>query len=132
MTRVTRITVPALSALVAAAFILPSLAQRPDKRPPDRVDQAKEKVALIKQGQLDLTEATKLAENHVKGNALSANCEIKPTEDWSKDKERSGGPTQTEDPPIGKRLHYDITCFAKEKVQVVQVDGLAKKVVEEK
>jgi hypothetical protein len=129
MNRVIRITVPAL---VAAAFILPSLAQRPDKAPADRVDQAKEMVALIKEGQLDLTGATKLAEIHVKGNALNVTCEIRPIEDRSNDKERSGGPSMTGDPPIGKRLLYDITCFAKEKVQVVQVDGLSKKVVEEK
>lgn len=136
MRRVTRWAVPALVALVPLAMCMPALAQRAGGSP-DNVNQAKAIVALIEQGQLNLADATKLAEQHVKGNALSATCEIKPgaampgaDKPGADKKEHPRGPSARDGQPTGQHLIYQITCFAKDKVEVVQVDGRTRKVIE--
>jgi hypothetical protein len=124
-----------LSAL-PLGLVLPVLAQRADERQhPQDVNPAKEIVKLIEQGQLNLVDATKLAEKHAGGHAIRVNCEIRAggqrPEDAQKPAQpgKPGGPSAQVDEPTGKRLIYDITVAAKERVQMVQVDGLTKKVV---
>lgn len=121
--------VGALGALVVMGIVLPVAAQRAGGRESDDVNHAKEIVALIKQGQLALTDATEIAEKHIKGNALSATCEVRSSGSSARGTEKRGHPSAAERQPAGKRLVYDITCFAKEKVHVVQVDGLSREVV---
>lgn len=130
MTRATRWAVPALVALIPLGLMFPAVAQRGGEESAPYVEQAKQTVALIEQGQLNLTDATEMAEKHVRGKALSASSIIQPAEAKTGETDRPGGPAPQEGQVSGKRLIYHITCFVKDKVKLVQVDGLAKKVIE--
>jgi hypothetical protein len=137
-----RWTLPITGALVLLVVALPGLAQRPAGRSTDAV-RAKEMAQLIEQGQLNLRDAAAMAEKHVKGIALEATCDIQPGapspgERGQPEKptaDKPGAPTGQEQPKEtkaagGKRLLYEIDCFANDRVHTVQVDALAKKVVE--
>lgn len=93
------------------------------------MNRAKQIVRLIEQGQLDLGDATTIAEKHIKGRALGVKCTIRGDEPDSNTRERSHARGADERQPQGAHLVYDITCFAKDKVQTLQVDGLTKEVV---
>lgn len=138
MNRSVRIVASTL-VLVACGIAYPALAQRAgqkaDDKKPDSHAMAKEMAQLIQQGQLNLRDATALAEQHVKGVGLEARCEthrglLQP------EGERPRGPAAQENDPRsaqqGKRLVYEITCFANDKITIVRVDGLEKKVIDAK
>jgi len=121
----------------ALAVTAPAFGQRAEDRQDNRQGSrdnadsrdAKEIITLIKQGQLDLAAATKLAEKHVNGTAIRATCAIRNAEQERGD-ERTPPGDSAQAQPTGRRLVYDITCFAEDKVQLVQVDGLTKRVIE--
>ena len=127
----------ALIALVPLAFVgWPVLAQQPCKPPLGEVNRAKEMAALIEQGQLNLRDATAIAEKHVHGVALQAACNIEGAEPAPVPKapplepERPRGPSVQKEPSDGKRLIYEISCFAKDRLELVRVDGLTKTVLD--
>jgi len=101
--------------------IVPVFAQRARERPSTDMKDAKNVVKLIHEGQLSLKDATRIAEEHVDGDALTATCTVWPT----KGEQAERGDAQ----PAGEHLIFEITCFAKDKVQTVKVDGLTKKIV---
>ncbi|RJP42494.1 MAG: hypothetical protein C4547_00170 [Phycisphaerales bacterium] len=129
---VPRWAIGALVLTVPLAMILPAVAQREggQEQPKEDVNIAREIVRLIEEGQLSLTDATQLAEKHVKGEALRANCHVEMGD--AKPAGSSLRPAPGGGQPAGKHLVYDVTCFAKEKgeVQEVKVDGLTRKVLE--
>jgi hypothetical protein len=116
------------------------------------VNHAKEMASLVAQGQLNLRDATAIAERHVKGTALEASCQIRttaaqpprgdrpkpqpeprgPSADDGQQRERQDAGGQTQGDAGVKRLVYEVCCFAADKIQVVTVDGLTKGVVEVK
>lgn len=137
----------------------PPKLEPPSKQQSGEVGRAKEMADLIKQGQLNLRDATELAEKHTKGTALEASCEIKagemkagsptpkerpmpPTPPGGGDAVQDPKPGEPPDPMErkpgemeragGKRLIYEIRCFANDKIQVAQVDGMTKKVIDVK
>ncbi|MEP0845277.1 MAG: hypothetical protein HRF50_00490 [Phycisphaerae bacterium] len=125
-----RWTAGALVAIVPLAIALPALAQRGGAQPSPDVNHAKEMVTLIEGGQLSLADATKVAEKHAKGTALSASCQILMNEGQPAAGGNPGGSSADQAGAAGKRLVYSVSCYAGERVQVVQVDGLSKKVIE--
>jgi hypothetical protein len=129
MARIARWTVPLLVALVPLGIVLPTMAQRGDAQPRE-TNHAKEMVMLIQQGQLNLADATRLAEKHAKGTALGASCELRSDAAPGREPGGAGGPSEDQAQSGAKRLIYNITCFANDKLQTVQVDGLTKKVIE--
>lgn len=130
MSRIARWTAGALVAIVPLGIALPALAQRGGAQPSADVNHAKEMVQLIEQGQLSLADATKIAEKHVKGTALSASCQMLMQEGQPGAGGKPGGPSADQAGTAGKRLVYSISCYAGENVHVVQVDGQSKKVIE--
>jgi hypothetical protein len=125
--------------LVACGVAYPALAQRAgqdaDDKKPDARAMAKEMAQLIQQGQLNLRDATALAEQHVKGVGLEATCDIQPGLLQPERDSKRGPAAQDTDQRAaqqGKRLVYEITCFANDKIMVVHVDGLGKKVIDAK
>ncbi|HMQ15853.1 MAG TPA: hypothetical protein PKC49_07760 [Phycisphaerae bacterium] len=129
MARIARWTVPLLVALVPLGIVLPTMAQRADAQPRE-TNHAKEMVMLIQQGQLNLADATRLAEKHAKGTALGASSELRSDAAPGREPGGGGGPAEDQAQSGAKRLIYNITCFANDKLQAVQVDGLTKKVIE--
>jgi hypothetical protein len=129
MTRVTRWALGTVVALVPLGIVLPSIAQRAGEPRQGSTDleQARQMAQLVEQGQLNLRDATALAEKHCKGTALEATCDFQGGPDAAPER---GGPDAA--PPkdgAGPRLVYEINCFAKDKIQAVRVDGLEKKVI---
>lgn len=115
----------ALGAAAPFALIgLPVLAEQDAKHTGDLV-RAKEMAAMIAQGQLNLRDATEIAERHVKGTALEAACSIQTIAG-----ERRSQPPSEKELPSGRRLVYEVSCFAKDRVQPIRVDGLTKRVIE--
>lgn len=129
--RIAKLAVPMIVGIVSLAIMLPVMADRNSDRETQNVDVAKRKVALIQQGQLNLMDATKLAEKHSKGTALSGGCEIQSSEPTATE-EAPGGQAADAKQAENERLIYNITCLTKdqEEVQPVLIDGLTKKVVE--
>ena len=80
---------------------------------------------LIAQGQLSLRAATEIAEKHSKGVALEVRCDLQGTPG-----ERAGNPEPQRTPSASDRLVYSVSCFAKERVETIRVDGQTKKVME--
>lgn len=133
MTRVTRWAIPALVALVPLGWGLSALAQRAGEQPAADVNRAKEMTELIEQGQLNLRDAAAVAERHVKGPALEVMCSIEAGGIEPSDQPKSGAPGEGDPEQVaGKRLVYEVCCFADEKIQAVRVDGLTRKVVDVK
>jgi hypothetical protein len=150
MTRLAkRCAVPALVGAVLFGVVgLPAIAQHADKTPAADVNRAKDMAALIEQGQLNLRNATAVAEKHVEGTALVVVCTIQPAEPQM----RPGAPQPPTDeqpgperpavaPPrhgpfaqsaqVGaRRLVYSVSCFAHDEIVTVHVDGLTKQVIE--
>lgn len=173
MTRTIRWAAPALVALGALGIALPALAQergqeRPGTTPGAQtgmqqgrvnVDQAKQIASLIEQGQLSLADATRMAERHASGIALTVNCSIEPAtatpgqprpgtggQEGAREGQQPGQPGQPgrtgqtdkpgqpgAQPAGGQRLVYTVTVFNQEdeRVQTVRVDGKDKKVMED-
>jgi hypothetical protein len=129
MTRVTRWAVPALLALIPFGVALPVLAQAAAGGGDNR---AKEIATMIEGGQLNLADATQLAERHAKGIALRADCQLVPAPQ-APAAGANRGASADQAQPAENRLVYTITCFVKdqEQVQTVRVDGRTKKVIEE-
>jgi len=101
-----------------------------EKIGPGEADAARDKAALIALDQMNLRDATDMAEKAVSGTALQVSCEIQPG---------LGMPTEGKDlqadSTVGqshasRRLVYQVCCFAKEKLQTVRIDGLTKKVID--
>jgi hypothetical protein len=92
--------------------------------------QAKELADLIRTGQLNLLVATEMAEKHAKGTALDARCEIHVGDFGDSESVRPAKPTK--DPSAGKRVIYHVACFADDQLQTVRVDGLTKKIIEDR
>lgn len=128
MTRATRNASLAVVAIAGMALLLPALAQRAAEPSTPDVGHAKEIVKLIGQGQLNLAGATAIAEKHIEGTALGAKCEIRGDQSDPKSREPHARHADGQQ-PSGPRLIYNVTCFAKDKVQMLQVDGLTKEVV---
>jgi hypothetical protein len=139
-----RWAVPALVGLACVGLVgLPAIAQSGDKPTTPDVSRAKEMAALIEQGQLNLRDATALAEKHAKGTALDVSCTLEPAgpqplpgapimppgEQSGPDRPK-GGPSVQIERSGANRLIYTVSCFAKDQVTTIRVDGLAKKVVE--
>ncbi len=153
MNRPHRIVTTALIGLLSACLVLPVLAQNPGERenpkepktPPHRatsdVTRAREMAQLVMGGQLNLRDATALAEKHVKGTALDVSARIEAgtvepaaetphgpaadAQDNAPQQPPGGKPDQTG----GERIIYEICCFAENKIQEVTIDGLSRKVV---
>ncbi len=141
---------PALLGFAALGLAtLPLRAQSTNQPSAIAVNQAKEMAALIEQGQMNLRDATTLAEKHVKGMALEVTCAVEPTEpqlpsstpprmgeqpqpapERPPGERPPGGPYAQKEKPGTRRLVYTVSCFAKDQVQSIQVDGLTKKVIE--
>lgn len=140
---------------------LPVLAQRAGDQGSSRMNNAKQAYDMIQGGQLNLRDAAALAEKHTKGTALEARFTIQtgtmtPEKPGERPGEKPGTPPPGQPkpggvsygldqqqpgqrPPAGdedksgaRRLVYEITCFAGDKVQLVRVDGLEKKVIDAK
>jgi hypothetical protein len=114
------------------------------------VTQAKEMAHLIRQGQLNLRDATAIAEKQSSGTALEVVCRIEPTTPLTPRMGQTGKPGATRQPgeakkPVqaakaganrekedtaGRRLVYEVSCLANGKLQTLRVDGLTKKVLE--
>ncbi len=135
-----RLGIAALVALIPLSLVgLPALAQHAGKMAGGdlQANQAKEMAALIQQGQLNLRDATALAERHVNGTALEAVCTIEngAPQLTPAEPKKPGGPSAQERPmpPTaqsgGKRLVYEVSCFANDKLQTVRVDGMTKQVM---
>lgn len=96
---------------------------------------AKRMAELIKEGQLNLRDATQIAEKHVKGVALQVNCVLQPA---GVERAPAGTERGTRDQPLeeqkdrsaGDRLVYSVSCFADERLQTVRVDGQTKRVID--
>ena len=110
------------------------------------LNDAKEKAKLIEQGQMNLRDAAAMAEQHVKGMALEISSRIDQAVPGPRGREPTDNlqqepPTGPKDSPVlppatgqdetNKRLVYQVSCFAQDRVQNVMVDGLAKKVIED-
>lgn len=114
----------------------PALAQYGGQPSAGELDRAKEMAALIEQGQMNLRDATAMAEKHCKGTALEARCTIEGAEPQPQpvpapgEPDRPRGPSLQKAQPEGKRLVYEVSCFVKDQLQTVQVDGLSKKVLD--
>lgn len=140
MIRVTRWAVPALVVAIPLGVAWSVMAGSAGGAA--GLERAKEMAQLIQQGQLNLRDATSIAERHVKGTALEVTCNIQPG--GTPAGERHGNPLgeQAEDPAAGEkespekiagsRLVYEVCCFADDKIQAVQVDGMEKKVIDVK
>ncbi len=100
----------------------------------DRVDQARKCAQLVQQGQLALKDAIALAEQHLKGTALDAKVEIKTAVEKPQQpkpaEKKPGGPNEPTAQPAGDRLMYEVTCVAGDKIHLVRIDGLEKKIVD--
>jgi hypothetical protein len=138
-----QLAAPAIIGLAALGLIgLPALAQQTGKPPAVDVNRAKQMAALIEQGQLNLRDATAMAEKHVKGTALEVTCRIESAEPPSSPSPAPQPPTPPVEPgrpgaysaqtaqPGGQRLIYDVSCFAKDRLQTVRVDGMTKHVID--
>lgn len=126
-------TAAALLACIPLGIALPVFAQQHED-----VQRARQMAQLIASGQLNLRDATSLAERHVKGTALEAVCDIQAGPaagegDKPGKPDKPGGPALEPAPDDGgSRLIYEITCFADERIQTVRVDGQAKRVIDVK
>ncbi len=112
---------------------LPTAAQENKDFPMDDVTKAREMTKLINEGQLNLRDATALAEKHTKGTAIGAICDIRIGPIEPREKMEPKVPPATSPPPEpertqSRRLIYDVKCFANERIQTVSVDGLHKTV----
>jgi hypothetical protein len=140
MTRIRNWAVPALGALACVGVALPLIAQTGGGKADD-LSRAKKMAELITTGQLNLRDATALAEKHVKGVALGAECEVV-IGDAAPPRGQGGGPQDSDpqrdpggegiQPSAGERIEYQICCFSDGKIQSVRIDGLSKKVVDVK
>jgi len=142
MTRTRKLcgTAALLSGMVLVAFSEPLWGHMGDPVAVNKtfdVDRAKEMAGLIEKGQMNLRDASSLAEKHVKGTALDAACEIQPggggLQPMSDDLGAAKPPdkkTESDIKPAERRLVYAITCFSKDRLQKVAVDGLTKKVID--
>lgn len=92
--------------------------------------QAKDLADLIRGGQLNLRTATEIAEKHAKGTALDARCEIQIGDSGDSGSDRPENPPKH--PSAGKRVIYHVACFADDKLATVRVDGLTKKIIEDR
>ncbi len=122
----------ALLAAVPLCIALPVLAQRSAGAD---VERARDIAQLVQQGQLNLRDATALAERHIKGIALEATCTVQAGPEMRPAPGQNRGPQVQEGAQRGqasKRVIYSLTCFAEDKLHVVRVDALAKKVMENK
>jgi hypothetical protein len=117
-------------------FALSSLAQASVKDKdaaqslPDDVNRAKEIAELIAKGQMNLPDATAMAEKHHQGTAVQVRCDVALGASHSglanEQKERSSANKKG---TTGARLVYDVSCFAKDRLEIVRVDGFAKRVM---
>jgi hypothetical protein len=90
------------------------------------VDEARQLTMLMKQGQLNLRDATEIAERHLKGTALEAVANLQPA-----GRPGAENPDAQRGQLAGNKLVYTISLFASEEVKTIRVDGLTKKVIEE-
>ncbi len=112
-------------ATLVCAIAIPLLAQ-PAGSTTAKDPAAKDKVALIRDGQATLAEATKIAEQHAKGVALAASSRLEP---WAERMKLD--PEQPVKQDTRARLMYDLQVFVNDQVQKVTVDGLERKVTTE-
>jgi hypothetical protein len=131
---------------LAAGMALTTLGQVTGSKSGNDLAKAKEMAELVQKGQLSLREATTIAEEHVKGTALEGSCDISttmtpPAKPAEPKKPDAVEPPKPPEPDQGKgaknqtgekRLMYEITCFERDRLQVVKVDGMTKKVVDVK
>lgn len=130
-------------ALIPLGLGIPLIAQSAGK--PDDRNRAKTMAELIKAGQLNLADATDLAEQHTRGTALQATCDIVRGDDKSRTRNQpgqGGGPqdrTMQDDqrdrdrqPAGGERIEYTVCCFADGKIQSVRIDGQSKTILDVK
>lgn len=139
MTRVRTWAIPAL-ALIPLGLGIPLIAQNAKGKSND-VNEAKKMANLITTGQMNLRDATTMAEKHVKGVALEATCEIKSGSPMPPAHGHGGGPQDKNaknDPQhrsmndSGERLEYQVCCYANGKIQSVRIDGRSKTVLDVK
>ena len=105
-------------AAISLGIVWAARGERENARTGDDLARAREMVELIQRGQLNLKDATAIAEKRVGGTSLKVTCGIE-----SSDKT---------DAMAVKRLLYEVTCFAEDKIEIVRVDGLTRDVVDVK
>lgn len=124
-----RLAIPVWVLLIVGMVGFPVLGGHEKPRPGD-ADEAREKAALIVLGQLNLRDATDLAEKSVSGTALQVSCEIQPGLGMPADDKDLSADSTVGQSQASRRLVYQVYCFAKEKLQTVRIDGLTKKVID--
>lgn len=124
-----RTVLAALIAAMVCTIVLATRAQQPSKTPPGDFGRAKEAAALIERGQLSLRAAAEMAEKHVKGTAVEVRCDIQSGPAGELERGAPGAPAS---PAISadRRLVYEVSCFAKDRLETVRVDAAAKKVLD--
>ncbi len=126
----------AVVAVGVSLFVLSALAQQPgkeqtnDRSQAPELNHAKEMAALIKEGQLNLRDATEIAEKHSKGTALEAKCAAQSAQPGNPNRDVSAKPPEENGDTEGKHLIYEVSCFAGDKLKTIKVDGRTKKVIE--
>jgi hypothetical protein len=111
---------------------LPVVTQHAGRPQTGDVNKARQIAALVAQGQMNLRDATDLAEKHVRGTAIEAAGDVVPPLLPPLDPEMRDAPNTTsrKSPAAGKRLVYEVRCFARDRVQTVRVDGASRKVID--
>lgn len=111
--------------------------KKSDPAPSVDLAKAKEIAALIGRGQLKLQDAGQLAERYAKGVPIDIRCEIEPAAPLTVRSGATAEPPQVQpplqprpEPSAERRLIYHVSCFAQDKIQIVRVDGLGKKVID--
>ncbi len=144
---------PVMAFALPLAVALPVVAQRAGKIDDN---QGKQITELVKQGQLGLADAIKLAERHTNGTAIAAHANLeagvtspggaRPTPGGPQNRDPQNRDAQERDPNrpqermqdrenrqdmAGKRLVYDVSTFADGKVKHVRVDAQSRQVIDE-
>lgn len=115
---------------IVGMFGLSAWSQQAGQSSHVELNQAKDMAALIQDGQLNLRDATAIAEKHLHGTALQVKCEMEMSSSDAMNHGKSYGAEAKKEGSSQTRLLYEVSCFTKDKVETVYVDGRSKKVLE--
>lgn len=113
-----------LSSTIAGCVALAAFAQ-PVETPVPKTERIGRIAELVRQGQLNMVDAVRMAERHTKGVAFKARCVVKPGPFASND-DSSPEPGSDAD---AERLLYEIVCVLNEQPTTVSIDGKDRKVL---
>lgn len=116
-----RLVITLLAGAMAGGAALVAIAQ-PVETPVPKTVRIREIEKLVKEGQLNMIDAIKMAEAHAKAIAFNAQCSVKPGPFAQPAPESKPDPNQL-------RLEYRITCVKENQPVTVIIDGKEKKVV---